>query len=294
VTDTTQAGLRAAPVYRGMDQAALDAAYNNSAAVADSDAWLADWRLRSMALRAMHGAKLDVAYGPHARARFDYLPAGALNAPLFVFIHGGYWQRNDKDIFSFVAEGPRAHGIDVVILGYTLAPAARLSDIVGEVRQALTFLSRNAGSFGFDAERIYAGGWSAGGHLAAVACQQSPLRGALAISGIFDLEPIALTYINKQLRLDRHEIETLSPLRLLGEGMAPLHLAVGGDELTELKRQSASFKEMADSLGLPVSLRILPGHHHFSMLDELANPDGALTAELLRLISRSETGAIEP
>jgi arylformamidase len=285
VTDITQQGARATAVYRGMDRATLDAAYNNSAAVADSAEWLADWRVRSMALRAMSGARLDVAYGQQARARFDYLPAGIPGAPLFVFIHGGYWQRNDKEIFSFVAEGPRAHGIDVAILGYTLAPTARLSDIAREIQQALTFLERNADQFGFSPEKIYAGGWSAGGHLAAVACLQPAVRGALAISGIFDLEPIALTYINDQLKLDQHEIEALSPLRLLRNGMAPLHLAVGGDELTELKRQSLSFKEMADSRGLPVALRTLPGHHHFSILDELAKADGMLTAELLRLVS---------
>jgi arylformamidase len=286
VTDTTQPGLRETAVYRGMDRAALDASYNNSAAVADSDAWVANWRVRSAAIRAMHGAKLDVAYGPQERTRLDYLPAGALKAPLFVFIHGGYWQRNDKDTFSFVAEGPRAHGINVAVLGYTLAPAARLSDIVAEVHQALAFLRSHARKFGFDPEQIYVGGWSAGGHLAAVAAQQAEVRGGLAISGIFDLEPIALTYINERLRLDRREIEMLSPLRLLRAGMAPLRLAVGGNELSELKRQSVSFEEAASRLSLPVSLRILPDHHHFSMLDELAKPDGMLTAELLRLAGR--------
>jgi arylformamidase len=268
-----------------MDRATLDAAYNNSAAVTDSAEWLAAWRRRSVVIRARHGVQLDIPYGKQERARFDYFPAGGAGAPLFVFIHGGYWQRNDKEIFSFVAEGPLAYGIDVVILGYTLAPTARLSDIVRELNQALTFLSQNAEQFGFNSEKIYAGGWSAGGHLSAIACQHQLLRGALAISGIFDLEPIALTYINDLLRLDRNEIETLSPLRLLRHGMAPLHLAVGINELTELKRQSLSFKEAADSLRLPVSLRVLPRHHHFSILDELAKPEGALMSELLQVMS---------
>jgi len=285
VTDTTQPPARAAAVYRGMDQATLDAAYNNSAAVTDSAEWLAVWRRRSMVIRAMQGVQLDIPYGKQERARFDYFPAGNTGAPLFVFIHGGYWQRNDKEIFSFVAEGPLARKINVAVLGYTLAPTARLSDIVRELKQALTFLGLNAEQFGFNPEKIYAGGWSAGGHLAAIACQQPLLRGALAISGIFDLEPIALTYINDMLQLDRNEIETLSPLRLLRHGMAPLRLAVGINELAELKRQSLSCKEVADSLRLPVTLRILPGHHHFSILDELAKPDGILTSELIQLMS---------
>ena len=285
MTDTAQPAARAAPIYRGMDQAALDAAYNNSAAVADSAAWLTNWRKRSMAPRTRHGVQLDVPYAQQDRARLDYMPSGAPNAPLFVFIHGGYWQRNTKEVFSFVADGPHAHGIDVAVLGYTLAPAARLSEIIMEIQQALTFLAGNAGQFGFNAENIYVGGWSAGGHLAAVACELPMVRGALAISGIFDLEPIALSYINDALHLNRHEIEALSPLRTLHAGIAPQSLTVGGNELTELQRQSSAYADAASRLGLPVKLRMLPGLHHFSILDQLAKADGILTDELRRLIA---------
>src|SRR5262249_12381432 len=133
-----------------MDRATLDAAYNNSAAVVDSPDWLARWRERSAGVRAASGLKLDIAYGARPRTRFDYFPCGARHAPLFVFIHGGYWQRNEKETFAFVAEGPRAHGIDVAVPGYTLAPQARLTDIVQDIRQALTFLADNARDLGFD------------------------------------------------------------------------------------------------------------------------------------------------
>jgi len=270
-------------IYRSMDRAALDAAYNNSAAVADSDRWLERWCQRSDAVRAMPGARLDVVYGSKERTRLDYFSAGTSGAPLFVFIHGGYWQRNSKDMFGFVAEGPRMHGIDVAVVGYTLAPEARLSQIVDEISQALSFLESNASVFGFDRDVMCVGGWSAGGHLAALSCGHPGVRGALAISGIFDLEPIALTYINDRLRLDADEIATLSPAHLLRPDMAPLALAVGSDELPELKRQSASFQDIAETLGAPMTLQVLPGHHHFSILDELAAAEGALTRELLGL-----------
>ena len=138
-----------------MDSATLDAAYNNSAAVADSAEWLAKWRRRSVDLRATQGARLDVAYGSRERQRLDYLPSGATQAPLFVFIHGGYWQRNSKEDFAFVAQGPHARGIDVAIVGYTLAPTARLSDIVAEIRQALNFLKENADQFGFNPRKRF-------------------------------------------------------------------------------------------------------------------------------------------
>jgi arylformamidase len=285
MTDTSKPAVDP-PIYRGMHRAALDAAYNNTAAVADSARWLEQWRRRSEAVRALPGARLDIAYGPKERTRLDYFSAQAPGAPLFVFLHGGYWQRNSKDMFSFVAEGPRSHGIDVAIVGYTLAPDARLSEIVGEIAQALSFLDSNASVFGFERGALCVGGWSAGGHLTAIACGHPGVRGGLSISGIFDLEPIALTYINDRLRLDADEIATLSPARVLRHDMAPLALAVGEDELPELKRQSTSFKDAADALGVPMMLWVSPGHHHFSILDDLASADGALTHELLRLAAR--------
>lgn len=282
MTDTKQPGD--SPIYRGMNRAALDAAYNNGAAVADSDRWLEQWRRRSAELRAAPGARLDIAYGPKERNRFDYFPAGRPGAPLFVFLHGGYWQRNAKDMFAFVAEGPRQRGIDVAVVGYTLAPDARLSDIAREVSDALAFLHGNAAVFGFDRRALCVGGWSAGGHLAAVSCGHPAVHSALAISGIFDLEPIALSYVNDKLQLDAGEIAALSPVRTLRPGLAPLALAVGGDELPELQRQSTSLAAAAGALGVAMPLHVLPGHHHYSILDELARPDGALTGELVRLV----------
>jgi arylformamidase len=279
-------------IYRGMDRVSLDAAYNNSAAVADSPQWLARWRERSAVLRddLLRGALasqtrlLDVAYGSRSRARLDYFPAGTLKSPLFVFIHGGYWQRNDKDMFAFVADGPRAHGIDVAVVGYTLAPQARLTEIVEEINAALSFLAQHADDFGFDRERLYVGGWSAGGHLTAMVSGHSACRGGLPISGIFDLAPIALNYLNEKLSLDASEIASLSPLRVLSDSMAALRMFVGGNELPELKRQSATYAEAARQRTLPVTLTTLPGHHHFSILDEIRRPDGAITRALCELI----------
>jgi arylformamidase len=286
MSESASPAANTTPVYRGMDRAALDAAYNNSAAVADSAEWIAKWQRRSAALRALPDVQRDVAYGGRERERLDYLPSGAAAAPLFVFIHGGYWQRNAKETFAFVAQGPRARGVDVATLGYTLAPTARLSDIVAEIRQALYFLQDNADRFGFSRGNIFVGGWSAGGHLAAVVCDHPAVRGALAISGIFDLAPIALTNINDAVRLDRTEIANLSPLYHLRAGIAPQRLVVGGDELSELRRQSTAYADAASRLGLPVTLRVLPGHNHFSILDEFARADGILTDELLDLISK--------
>ena len=284
MTETSARPAAATAIYRGMDRAALDAAYNTGAAVADSADWLARWRELSAAVRASPRARLDSPYGSRPRARFDYFPCGAARAPLFVFIHGGYWQRNDKDMFAFLADGPRAHGIDVAVVGYTLAPEARLTDIVGEIRQALSVLRDRAREFGFDRDRLFVGGWSAGGHLTAIVSDHPAFRGGLPISGIFDLEPIALNYLNDKLALDANEIATLSPLRVLRDRSPPLRLFVGSNELPELRRQSASYAEAARGRRLPVALTVLSARHHYSILDELARPEGAITHALVELI----------
>src|SRR5262245_33173391 len=129
MTDLHQQGAKGPAIFRGMDRSTLDAAYDNSAAVADSPEWLARWRERSAIVRASPGARLDIVYGARPRARLDYFPCGKKQAPLFVFIHGGYWQRNEKETFAFVAAGPRAHDIDVAVPGYPLAPQVRLTDL---------------------------------------------------------------------------------------------------------------------------------------------------------------------
>jgi len=273
-----------ATIYRGMDRAALDAAYDNTRAVADVQDYRDRWQKVSAALRAEPPSRCDLRYGVRPRATLDYFPCGAANGPLFVFIHGGYWQRNEKERFSFTALGPLARGINVAVPGYTLAPDARLTDIVAEIRQALSFLAERAGGLGFDPNRIFVGGWSAGGHLTAAVADHPAVRGGIPISGIFELEPIALGALNDKLQLSTDEIARLSPIRNLPSHLPPFNLFVGGNELPELKRQSEEYVAAGRARSLPVSLTTLPGHHHFSILDELERPDGALTLALVELV----------
>lgn len=271
-------------VYRGMDRATLDAAYNNSAAVATSASHVAEWERRSAVVREAPFATLDLPYGPAPKNRIDYFASGADGAPLLIFLHGGYWQRNSKSTFSFIAEGLLAHGIDVAVVGYTLAPEARLSQIVAEVEAAIGYLVASAATLPFDPDKIYVGGWSAGGQLAAMAAPNPHVRGVLAISGIFDLEPMAKCYINDALNLDESEIRTLSPVHNIPPTDARYLIYVGGDELPELQRQSGEYADVLKARGLAVDLTAVPGMNHFTVVEELAHPDGILAKGLAKMM----------
>jgi arylformamidase len=270
-------------VYGSMDQQTLDAAYNNSAAVADSDRYLADWVRRSEALRARMPDHLDLAYGDAPRARLDFFPANRTGAATLLFFHGGYWQRNAKEGFRFVAEGPLAHGFHVAVAGYTLAPEATMDIIVGQARTAPRWLHQHLTALGGDPARLYIAGWSAGGHLVAMLMDEPMVADGLAISGLFDLEPIRLSYLNEKLGLDAEQARRNSPLLNLPARAAKLIMAYGGNELPELKRQSREFGAAWSARGLPGEMIEVAGRHHYAVLEQLARPDGLLMKALVAL-----------
>jgi acetyl esterase/lipase len=256
-----------------MDKAALDAAYNNALAVADSAQIVARWEARSARLRAAHPDGMDLVYGPRERNRLDYF-AARRDAPVLMFIHGGYWQNRAKELFAFVAEGPLAWGINVALVGYTLAPQQRLEGMVAEIHSALDWLHSAIGMLGGNPAKLFVSGWSAGGHLTAMAMEHPAVKGGLAISGLYDLEPIRLCYVNDKLGLDEAEARRMSP----GRTDKPLYIAYGGDELPELQRQSEDYARLLGQEAFKAR-----GHNHFTVLEELASPHGSLTAVVRKL-----------
>jgi arylformamidase len=187
-------------LYRGMDRAQLDAAYNNSAAVPERAAIVAGWAARSAGVRREYAGRLDLAYGETPCERLDLFLAADPDAPTLAFIHGGYWQISDlvKESFAFFAEGLLPLGINLAVIEYTLAPMARLERIVAEVRRSVRWLAEHLAEYGADPRRLYVAGHSAGGHLTAMTMPLSEVRGGIAISGIYDLEPIRLNYLNEK------------------------------------------------------------------------------------------------
>jgi arylformamidase len=271
-------------LYRGMDRKQLDAAYNNTAAVPERAAIYADWAARSAAVRRQDISHLDLDYSGGQRQRLDLFLAGIPQAPTLAFIHGGYWQMNEKESFGFLAEGPLAHGINFAVIEYTLAPAVRLDDIAGEIRNAIGWLADHLGNYGADGNRLYVSGHSAGGQLTAMSIALPIVRGGLAISGIYDLEPIRLNYLNEKLRLDLAEAERNSPLLHLPARASELVIAYGSRELPELCRQSIEYARAWSERGLPGGLLPVEEANHFTILETLASPQGALMRAMLGVI----------
>jgi arylformamidase len=234
---------------------------------------------------------LDLVFGDAPRTRLDFFPAGRRDAPTLLFFHGGYWQRNAKEGFSFVAEGPLAHGFHVAVAGYTLAPEAAMDGIVHEAHTALHWLHRHLATLGGDPSRLYVSGWSAGGHLTAMLMGEPVVAGGLAISGLFDLEPIRLSYLNDKLGLDTAQAQRNSPLLNLPAHASRLIVAYGADELPELKRQSREFAAAWNAHGLPGEVIEVPRCHHYAVLEQLAQPAGIL-AKALAVAAGGGAGAL--
>jgi arylformamidase len=269
--------------WRSLDRAALDAAYNNGAAVTNSATILAAWEQRSAPFRLRADAMLDLAYGPQPRNRIDFIKCATPHAPTLVFIHGGYWQMRAKESFTFLAQGPLSIGMNVALVGYTLAPAASIDEIVAEIRQALDWLAAQLPALGGDAGKLLVSGWSAGAHLAAVTMDHPAVRGCLAISGIYDLEPIRHCYVNDKLGLDEAAAQRNSPLLMRPSREVPIAIAVGSAELPLMVQQSADYAQALAQEDWPVQFREIPGADHFSILGEMENSDGAIIGMLREL-----------
>lgn len=265
------------PVFRGYSGVELAMQMSPRGQVPDMGAVFAQWTREGDAARAQHRA-LDIAYGAHRDETLDlYRPAGLARPPVWVFIHGGYWQASTKDQHAQFCAGMLRAGFAIANIDYPLAPETPLREIVAHVRAALHFIVREADALGVDAARLHVAGHSAGGHLAAYMAADPlapPLASAHILSGVVDLE--ALFHIPMGRVLGLHNIEearALSPIHRSPRAGTRIAVAVGGDESDEFKRQSA---EIARAWGAPAPL-VVAGANHFSLLDDLI--DGKLLTQ---------------
>jgi arylformamidase len=181
------------------------------------------------------------------------------------------------------ATGPMAHGINVALIGYTLAPDATLDEIVAEIHRGIDFLVERLPVLGGDASRLVVSGWSAGGHLTSMALSHPHVKAGMAISGIYDLEPIRHSYLNVKLGLDEAMSRRNSPIMQAGGAMKPLSLVAGSAELPLLRKQTADFAGHRAKYGLPMTYEEIPGADHFTVMNEMMLPTGRITTLIRQL-----------
>ncbi len=260
------------------NQDALDALFNNRAAVPNFADTTAAWARDGAAALAVPGWHRDVAYGPALNENLDLLVPprrGAARAPLFVFIHGGYWQALDKSDVRGLAPAFVAKGIAYATLNYALCPAVGVDAIAAQMRAALNFLWFHAPKFGCDPQRIFVGGHSAGGHLAAMLCTfpdtAARIAGCFSVSGVYDLAPLMRSYQQPVLRLTDRVVATCSPLALRPQPGTKLWLTVGADETPAFLGQQADFAAVWRQKGAAVTVVPAPGLNHFTIVAKAAD-----------------------
>ncbi|HXH01929.1 MAG TPA: alpha/beta hydrolase [Candidatus Competibacteraceae bacterium] len=275
-------------IYRGFDRAALDREYSPSSRVGgDIEPYLRRYAELSEQARAQPGARPGLAYGEHPDEVLDlFLPQDDGPWPLHVFIHGGYWQALSQRDSGFMAPMFQSQGVACAALNYTLAPAASIGEMIGQCRRALAWLYRHAAKLGIDRARIAVSGHSAGAHLLAMllatdwtrlGLPADLIKGALLISGIYDLEPIRLSYVDAPLGLTAQQVAAWSPQYLEMHVRCPVAVVWGANETDEFKRQSRAFAARLAAAGLPVEAREYAGLNHFDIVLELCRTESELS-----------------
>jgi arylformamidase len=282
-----------AKVWLDMDQAALDAAYDQNAYAPNRQQLLGRFAANSERVRSRLGPPRRYAYGPTAIESLDVYLTTRADAPINVFIHGGAWQASVAKNNGFPAELFVNAGAHYVVPDFAWVQdvGGSLTPMADQVRRAIAWVYRNARSFGGDPGRLHVSGFSSGGHLAGVALTTDwptgfglpadIIKGGLCCSGLFDLKPVRLSARSRYVKFTDEMEQTLSPLRHLDKLTAPLLVAYGTLETPEFQRQSRDFAAAVEAAGKPVELLVGDGYNHFELYETLANPYGLLGRAVL-------------
>lgn len=274
-------------LYRNFKSGAeIDAEYDVEKAVPDFTIYARQYVEGSREARQALRGSYKVRFGPSLDEYVDVFPAARPNAPVLIFFHGGYWRILAAEDFSFVARGPVAAGVTVVVANYSLCPKVTIDEIGRQARATVAWVHRRIGAYGGDPGRIYVSGHSAGGQLTALCLltdwageyglPRDVVRGGIAISGVFDLKPIKHSAMQREIRLTDDEIERNSPQFHIRRVPAPLLVTYGGDETAEFARQSEDFLAAWRAAGNRGVSLPQPGANHFTAITGFASPESAL------------------
>ncbi len=291
-------------LYRNYDRAELDLQYNARATVPDIQPILKKYAEDSATARRTLDCALDVPFGDHPDELLDIFPAagaapGQRGAPVFVFIHGGYWRLLSKNESSNMAPAFTQAGAVVVAVNYSLAPAVTLDRIVDQNRRALAWVHHHIAEYGGDPSRIHVCGSSAGGHLvgallaggwhASYDVPPGVVRGAAPLSGLFDLRPLVHTHINEWMRMSEADAIRNSPALQLPQAGCPLVVSYGETETDEFKRQSNDYLAAWRERGFPGRYVPMPGTNHFDIVLTLNDPTSPLTQAIFEQMGLAPT-----
>jgi arylformamidase len=266
--------------------------YNNRARVPENPELMAGWARDAAAYREARAPR-RIIYGSGTRHVADFFTGHGQvfgEGPLVVFIHGGYWQALDGSWFSHMARGLNAHGVSVAVPTYDLCPQVSVANIIEQMRQAMHELAKLS-------DRLIVSGHSAGGHLAAcmlvtdwnaydASLPPNLVRAAYAISGLFELEPLVSTSINRALGLDQAAPRPPSPLFWAPPSHGSLDAVVGEAESAEYHRQSRSIVDVWGKAGIATRYGVIPAANHFTAIAPLADPASPMTLRLKELAGR--------
>ncbi|MEQ8967846.1 MAG: alpha/beta hydrolase [Azospirillaceae bacterium] len=285
-------------LYRDFaSQEEIDREYDVESAVPDFPRYADVFVTESERARRELDAVLDVPFGPTRAEHLDIYPAAEPGAPVFVFIHGGYWRILSSKEFALVARGPVARGATVVVTNYALCPAVTISEITRQSRAAIAWIRHNIERYNGDPERVVVAGHSAGGQQVArllatdwegdYALPGDVVKAGIAISGVFDLRPLPHSWLAPKLRLDHDTVMRESPQLDVRPCPSPLVVTVGGDETPEFLRQSADYLAAWRAAGNDGRDFAQPGLNHFTAIEGYCHADSPLTAMTLDLIAET-------
>ncbi|WP_062014553.1 alpha/beta hydrolase [Aureimonas sp. AU4] len=252
-----------------------------------------DYAVRSATTRARQRSVLDIPYGKAPRERLDlFLPREpGPDAPVHVFVHGGYWRMFAKEDFSFVAETVVEAGAIAVVIGYDLMPHARMDRIVDEVRRAARWVATEIWRFGGDATALSVSGHSAGAHLCCWLLDPDAagmrVASALLLSGVYDLAPLRTSFLHDLIGLTDEEVERWSPLRRRLRADASVSLLVGEHETAPFHEQAAQLAKHLGTGGAATRRLVLPGEDHMTAVRALGDARSIAGRELRRVIDAS-------
>ena len=281
-------------IYKEYDKDALDRQYNNRLNAPDHEQHLQQWEILSRETEKKYPVTKNIPYGELLDEKLDIFPSQQPHSKILVFIHGGYWHKHTAPDFYLIAEAFRSYELTTVIIDYPLMPEFSMDQLVLSCQRAIGWVYKNISQYNGNPDQIYVSGHSAGGHLASMMMttdwrefnnklSADLIKGICAISGLYNLVPIQLCYVNDVLKMDTATSLRNSPVQLRPKTNCPLLLAVGADESAEYLVQSRElFTAWPDQI---IKLLEIPGLNHFSILETMLDHSSTLHKAMCRLMN---------